>query len=77
MNDEIKVIHELMTEVLAGRYSHSAFDALLAVAKAAEVGPVNCPICSVFPEVTGQPVHSVSCPYAVLSAAHPGWRDWA
>ena len=56
----------------------NAFDALLAVALAAEVGSADayCPICSVFPSVGGRVDHVPSCPYALLDAAHPDWREW-
>lgn len=54
----------------------NAFDALLAVAKAAEwatdrTSERYCQICGLDPGG-----HSVECLYTSLDTQHPGWREW-
>lgn len=56
----------------------NAFDALLAVAKAAEWrtheegGPRDCSIC-----FHVEPSHDDDCSFARLLGEHPGWREWS
>ena len=55
-----------LNDIVAGRYSHAAFDALLAVAKAAAAENTG----------SGFDYRVLAQALQDLENRHPGWREW-